>query len=292
MKREELKENVVHGTVSFPLGSYEWNEEEKGIVHLHWHEETEIMYLKEGSFILNINMKEYKVSSPSLVFINSGVIHSIESVGKSRESALVFDLKMLSFEHFDASQYKIISPLIKKQIQFPHFIYVDDKIWNSVKELYEKISLEATYNKLSSYMKAKGYLYELIGILYENNMFLYEDKLEEINGYNIENVKKVLSFIQDNYNNKITLEEAASVVGMNTQYFCRYFKKLLGKTLTEYINEVRVEKAVEYLIESDYKIIDVAVECGYDNIGYFIKRFKEIKGVSPSEYRKKNKKSK
>lgn len=292
MKIEELKENVIHGTVNFPLGSYEWNQEQHGIVHLHWHEETEILYLKEGSFILNINMKEYRVSSPAIVFINSGVIHSIECIGKSRETALVFDLKMLSFEHFDASQYKIINPLIKKKIQFPQFIHKDNEAWDEVRNLYDKIFLEASYNKLSSYMKVKAYLYELIGVLYEKDMFLYENKLDEISSYNIENVKKVLSFIKDNYNNKITLDEAASVVGMNTQYFCRYFKKLLGKTLTEYINEVRIEKAVGFLIESDYKIIDVAVECGYDNIGYFIKRFKEIKGMSPSEYRKKNKKSK
>ena len=50
---------------------------------------------------------------------------------------------------------------------------------------------------------------------------------------------------------------------MNTQYFCRYLKKLLGKTLTEYINEIRIEKASEYLAETNYKIIDIAVSCGY-----------------------------
>ena len=79
---------------------------------------------------------------------------------------------------------------------------------------------------------------------------------------------------------------------MNTQYFCRYFKKLVGKTPTEYINDVRIEKAKELLAESDDKIIDIAIACGYDNIGYFIKRFKEQKHMSPSQYRKQIKKSK
>ena len=78
----------------------------------------------------------------------------------------------------------------------------------------------------------------------------------------------------------------AAVLQMNPQYFCRYFKKATGKTPTEYINEVRVEKAAEYLYRTDRKIIDIALECGYDNIGYFIKRFKEEKGMLPSEYRK------
>ena len=79
---------------------------------------------------------------------------------------------------------------------------------------------------------------------------------------------------------------------MNSQYFCRYFKENLGKTATEYINEVRVEKAAEALIETDEKIINIAQNSGFENMGYFIRRFKKEKGVTPSEYRKNSKKSK
>lgn len=61
---------------------------------------------------------------------------------------------------------------------------------------------------------------------------------------------------------------------MNEQYFCRYFKKNIGKTITEYINVIRVEKAATALAETEDKIIDIASACGFDNIGYFIRRFK------------------
>ena len=76
---------------------------------------------------------------------------------------------------------------------------------------------------------------------------------------------------------------------MNEQYFCRYFKKNIGKTITEYINMIRVEKAATALAETEDKIIDIASACGFDNIGYFIRRFKKEKGMTPSEYRKKSK---
>jgi len=286
MEKEGLRENTTHGTVSFPLATYKWNSDKQFIVNLHWHDETELIFFKGGSFTVTLNMKEYRITKPTFMFINSGDIHSIVSDNGCNESAVVFDLKMLSFEYFDAIQYKIIRPLIEGKVQFPTFILDTNPIWPNVKRLYEKIIFESDKNKLSSYIKVKSYLYLLISCLYENNSFLNTDSIEENDTYKIENLKKVLTFIHKNYSQKISLDEIASLIGMNTQYFCRYFKKLLGKTLTEYINEIRIEKAAECLIKTDTKIIDIAICCGYDNIGYFIKRFKEQKNVSPSKYRK------
>ena len=286
MEKEELKENTTHGTVNFPLANYKWNLNKQFFVKLHWHNETELIFFKKGSFTVTVNMKEYKITEPTFMFINSGDIHSIVSDGGCVESAIVFDLKMLSFEYFDAIQYKIIRPLIEGKIQFPLFISNDNTVQKNIETLYEKIISESDQNKLSSYMKVKSYLYQLIAYLYESESFLNADNIEENDTYKIENVKRVLTFIHKNYSQKISLDEMASLVGMNTQYFCRYFKSLMGKTLTEYINEVRIEKAAECLIKTNEKIIDIAICCGYDNIGYFIKRFKEQKNISPSKYRK------
>lgn len=286
MEKEELRENTTHGTVNFPLANYKWDLDKQFLVKLHWHDETELIFFKEGSFTVTVNMKEYRITEPTFMFVNSGDIHSIISDGGCLESAIVFDLKMLSFEYFDAIQYKIIRPLIEGKIQFPLFILEDNIIRKDIEKLYEKIINECNENKLSSYMKVKSYLYQLIACLYENESFLNSDNIEENDTYKIENLKKVLTFIHKNYSQKISLDEMASLVRMNTQYFCRYFKKLLGKTLTEYINEIRIEKAAECLIKTDNKIIDIAICCGYDNIGYFIKRFKEQKNMSPSKYRR------
>lgn len=292
MEKEELRENTTHGTVNFPLANYKWISNKQFVVNLHWHNETELIFFKEGSFTVTVNMKDYRITKPTFMFVNSSDIHSIISDGGCNESAIVFDLKMLSFEYFDAIQYKIIRPLIEKRIQFPLFILEDHPIWQNVKKLYEKIIREANQNNLSSYIKVKSYLYQLIACLYESDSFLNVDDLEENDTYKIENLKKVLTFIHKNYSQKISLDEVASLAGMNTQYFCRYFKRLIGKTLTEYINEIRIEKASECLIKTDEKIIDIAICCGYDNIGYFIKRFKEQKNVSPSRYRKEHSKDK
>lgn len=292
MDKVKLREEVKHGTDRFPLASYKWNNKREFFVKLHWHDEIELIFFKKGKFTVYINMLKYEINAPSFMFITSGDIHSIIGEEGCRESALVFDLKMLSFEYFDGIQYEIIRPLIEKKIQFPQFIFKDDSIWNELQRIYKGIMKEPRNDGLGACIRIKSYMYELIALLYENKKFKYLDDIKKDETYKISNVKKVLTYIHDNYKHKIYTDDLAKLIGMNTQYFCRYFKKLVGKTPTKYINEIRIEKATEMLAKTDRKIIDIAMSCGYDNIGYFIKRFDEHKHMTPSEYRKQIKMSK
>ncbi|WP_242834222.1 hypothetical protein [Clostridium pasteurianum] len=57
MEMEELKEEVTHGNVSFPLACYKWNANKQFLVKLHWHDETELVFFQKGKFIVDINMK-------------------------------------------------------------------------------------------------------------------------------------------------------------------------------------------------------------------------------------------
>ena len=72
---------------------------------------------------------------------------------------------------------------------------------------------------------------------------------------------------------------------MSPNYFCHYFKQEIGKTPIAFINEYRIEKACEMLSESDLPISDVALSVGFDNFSYFIRKFREYKGVTPKKYR-------
>lgn len=286
MLKENLKEEISHGSPAFPLASYRWQGETIYFVKLHWHQETELIYFEEGKFQVRVNMKEYNIVAPAFLFVSPGDIHSINLIKGQKESALVFDMKMLSFEQYDSIQYKIIRPLLDGKIHFPQLIYPNEYIWDRLKELYESMMKNLEQKTLSSYLKVKSDLYEMIAIMYEKGYFITEAELVESDKNKIVDIKKVLTYIHDHYNERIFIKDIADNMGMNHQYFCRYFKKLMGKTVTEYLNEIRIEKATEYLLQTENKIVDIAMMCGYDNIGYFIKRFKEAKGKTPSAYRK------
>ena len=72
---------------------------------------------------------------------------------------------------------------------------------------------------------------------------------------------------------------------MDPQYLCRFFKRSLGKTLTEYINSLRIEKACQSLRDTDDKILDICYDCGFQNMGHFISCFKRLTRKTPSSYR-------
>lgn len=286
MEKSMLKENAVHGTNAYPYAVYQWEGDGELPVPLHWHKETEIIFLKEGSFTFSINMKEYYKEAPALIFIGSGEIHSILIKKGMKENAVVFDLGMLSFENYDGIQYKIIRPLIEGEISFPQIITKEDTVWEEAFPIYEKIFLEAAKKELSAYLQVKAGLYELLACFYQEGYLKNIGEVSEKDSEKIDILKKVLTYIHENYAERLTVEEIASVAGMNAQYFCRYFKKNISKTVTEYINDIRISHAAQKLERTNDKIIDIAGQCGYDNVGYFIKRFRQCKGMSPSEYRK------
>lgn len=296
MDIHSLKENARHGTVIFPLALYEWSGTDDWRVSLHWHDEMELVYFKEGSFQVWLNTKEFLIESPAIMCIHAGELHSLILKAGCLESAVVFNLNILSFEHYDAIQAKLIRPLMDGRLRLPILIEHFDPIFPNMKSHYEKIedalkemnacSPENETSKNSAYLHIKLHLFDMLALLYKNSRLIHVKNIHNGNDQQIENLKKVLSYINDQYASPICLEELASLVNLNAQYFCRYFKENIGKTTTEYINEVRIEKAAAALLETNNKIITIAQNTGFDNIGYFIRRFKQAKGVTPSEYRK------
>ena len=97
---------------------------------------------------------------------------------------------------------------------------------------------------------------------------------------------KVYEYSIQNYNKKISLDEVASVAGMNPAAFCRYFKGKMRKTYAEFINELRINNACNLLRNSNETIAYVCYEAGFNNLSNFNRQFKKIIGKSPSDYRK------
>lgn len=95
---------------------------------------------------------------------------------------------------------------------------------------------------------------------------------------------RVYEYIRNNFTDHISLEKAAQLANMESSSFSRYFKRVHKKTLTRYVNEIRIGYACKLLIDQKFNISEVCYRSGYNNVSHFNRKFKSLKGVTPSEY--------
>lgn len=100
-------------------------------------------------------------------------------------------------------------------------------------------------------------------------------------------LERIRNYIDCHLAERITLDDVAEYAGMNRTYFCLFFKKHMGMPLIDYINGIKVETACRMLKTEALPISDISDRCGFKTVTYFNRVFKNIVGISPTEYRKK-----
>lgn len=99
----------------------------------------------------------------------------------------------------------------------------------------------------------------------------------------------IFQFTMDNFQKEITLNEVASIANMTPNAFCRYFKQRTTKTFVNFLIDIRIGNACKLLTKNnDFSITEISYKSGFNNLANFNRKFKAIKGVTPSEYRKKH----
>lgn len=109
--------------------------------------------------------------------------------------------------------------------------------------------------------------------------YLYEKLVET------QRIKSV-QYIQEHFDEPITLEQLAELENYNITYFCEWFKKKIGFSPSDYIRYIRIQKAKNLIQTTNYRIIDIALQVGYNNHSSFSRAFKNIEGISPLKYKR------
>lgn len=297
-QQPSLKEKQSHGTHLFPCAYYHFcNPSHRLRVRHHWHEEVEIVYLHHGSFKLDINMEPYGTDRECFLFINSGELHSLRSLSMEfDEQAVVFSPSMLLFQDYDSIDESILLPLTQNKLTFPRFLDQTSPFFSAFRSCYQQISHIFSRSKetlltgeqiltddVISQLQIKAGILQLIGILMEAGLMCQSPRTES---QKITAIKTVLSYITDHYYEKLYVQDLASQVNMNEQYFCRFFKRSIGKTPIDYINDYRLNKVIRLLETGDAQITEICLECGFNNMGNFQRLFKRKTGITPLQYRK------
>lgn len=293
-----LKEKQSHGTRLFPCAYYHFcNPEHRLRVRHHWHEEVEIIYLKHGNYKLDINMEPYATDQECFLFLNSGELHSLRSLTADfDEQAIVFSPAMLLFQDYDSIDESILLPLTQNKLTFPRFLDQTSAYFSAFRTCYQQIGQifsrshetlitgeQILTGSIVAQLQIKAGLLQMIGILMEAGLMQQSPGAES---QKITAIKTVLSYITEHYQEKLYVQDLAKQVNMNEQYFCRFFKRSIGKTPIDYINDYRLNKVIRLLETGDAPVTEICLECGFNNMGNFQRLFKRKTGTTPLQYRK------
>lgn len=109
-----------------------------------------------------------------------------------------------------------------------------------------------------------------------------------INNYSLKNksncIEKAVNYINNNFNEPITLGEVSNYVHLNSSYLCTLFKAEMNESFKSYLNRLRIEHSKSMLLTTNNSILDVALSVGFDNQSYFSTVFKKYTNMSPKEY--------
>lgn len=276
MNYSELYEDKRHGTIDFPFELYCVNKNyPRYEMPFHWHVEYEMIIVKKGRLKLILDGKSFYVNEGESAFISGGVVHG--GIPEECEYyCIVFDL---------ASLFKDVALCSKSVAIF----LTNADCFTGVYVAERKQSAIMREILYSMQNRDNGYDLNVIGLLWKLlGAFVSEPVIsegEQINKSQRQKLKDVLSYIRKNIDKNITLEELAQVSGMSPRYFCRVFKSMTGRTPIEYVNYYRIETASQMLITTGESVTDIALNCGFNDMSYFSKMFKKLKGISPSKFR-------
>lgn len=296
-----LKENTKHGSLTFPCACYHALSTAHKYHHPfhayhHWHEEIEILYFEKGTFLLEVGMEKYTISNECFCFVNSVEMHALYSEEDYSEYAIVFLPSMLKFMENDDSQQNFILPLIKNELVFPRFLTPNDPFFHEILLFYKNIvkicepdplyipgkSVPASLTAAMQ-LRIKANLLSIFACLAEADYFTTESPS---NDRRIEVLKNSISYMKEHYMEKIYISDLSAIANMNEQYYCRFFKKAMGKSPIEYLNDMRIQRSMKLLQNSQKSVLDISLECGFNNLGNYMRTFKKITGLTPLQYRK------
>lgn len=234
------------------------------------HSSWEFTYVDKGYMYTEVNGKKFQLSQGEAMFYGPNQYHTQYTDIHSSVCfiTIVFDMKLQNAGEFTNKTFTVdteIKELLKKIIhekQNNHY-YSDDIILCYFKEmtikLLRSLKIENTIHTLDS--ASKNYI--------ENSV-----------------VKKVLEYIHNNIDKKITLSDISQYVFISQSYLSRIFKKQMGVTLIEYINHLKLEKSKDLIRTGKYSLTQIADILGFTSVHYFSRQFKEKYGISPSGYSK------
>lgn len=249
----------------------------------HYHPECELTCILTGSGTRIIGDTVAAFSAGDVVLLGPNIPHcwrndESEPVESNDLVVLQFGADCLGQEFLNLPEATLIHDLLGEASRGVVFDPKSSKlISRKMLELAEVSGLD----RLVKFIELMAFLAEAEDRTYLASEYHQVDNRSHQSG----RMAKVMAYLNDHLREEIKQSEVAEYVCMTPQGFSRFFRTTTGKTFVSFVNGMRIMEACQLLANSDADIVEIAFECGYSNLSNFNRRFLDIKGMTPREYR-------
>jgi AraC-like DNA-binding protein len=248
----------------------------------HYHPEYEIVFVRKGSGKLHIGEHLKNYEEGELVFIGPDLPHTgfgYGVIGEHEEIVVQLRKDFLGEEFMQKPELQQIRKLFERAKQGLSFQGKSRKI---VAAKLQKMLTFSHFERLVELLN----IFDILATTNEFSVLNSADKRFDFNHKDEDRINKVYEYVEQNYQKNINIQAVADLANLTIPSFCRYFKKISHITYTDFVNEYRINQACRLLFENK-PIADICFEVGFNNISHFNKTFKQLKGLSPREYKSK-----
>lgn len=260
------------------------------VVEPHWHKEIEMIYVTKGLVNIGYDNQLFQVQEGEVFIFGSGESHYFLASPGSTRIVYQFDLAVFQITNVNQFNQKKITSLFEQAENFSRFWgkELEDEMRSILEKLFEEVQQKET-----------GYEYAIMRFLYQLLMLYYRDipqkskTLKEGNfvesthqKQTLERLNDVFIYIENHFQDVITLDDIANYIGFSPYYFSRFFKKNTGQNFSQFLTEYRLNQAKYILSHENIPMIEVAERSGFNSVKTFHHVFKEHMGISPLKYHK------
>lgn len=247
----------------------------------HQHPEYEIIYVKKGSGKLHIGNHLGVYQQGEVMFLGPNLPHTglgYGVTGEHEEVIIQLSEDFLGQDFLSAPEMHQVKKVFEKASFGISFFGKTQKL---ISKQMLNMTHQNNFEKLLSLLQIFKFMafsteYKILNSIDTRFDFRHQDE---------ERIKRIYSFVEENYQTEIEINKIAEVANLTLPSFCRYFKKMTHMTFTDFLNEFRINNACR-LLHSNKSIADVGFQSGFNNFSHFSKTFKQLKGKSPSKYKK------
>lgn len=245
----------------------------------HWHRELEILYILNGHATVNMDGERYELNSLDAIVMDYARIHEVIYELPQTMGICIHVSRQLLRRFLNDSELLAIQCAGKRLTEEQMEYY--SELCSYLKDLTVLyVNQKNTYK-----LKSTALILNILACLLEHFSKPVTQEVTDAKVSNMERLERICDYVEHHYQEEITLQEAADELGLNKEYFCRFFKRNTGNSFIRYVNQVRINHIYQDLLHTDDSVQEIMERHGFYNQKLFYRMFKERYDCTPREAR-------